>query len=391
MIDKPLAAITEVDLQALIESGRMEDRTLDYKAELALRSESEKRDFANDIAAFANRDGGDLVVGISDEDGRPVGLVLGPIHEVDVERQRIVSVLSSLLEPRVPDVQVHAVSVSTGCFAVVIRVAQSWLAPHMFRGDGLWRFYLRESGQKVPMDVTQIRDSFLRSGSLRERTRRFVDSRVGAILAGDTPVSLKQGMSLSVHLTPSSIGIPAAEIAIQNLRRDYLTLFAPFMANPDYRFNIDGFVSYRVLSDETRRTTVYCQIFRDGSVEAVTSAIDVDPTQVNPDRIEKFLVDGCGNLLDYLLGNGQSLPYLISTTLFHVRGAGYFLSRYDRPSPNEVFDRDVVRVPEVLIDRVDVPTDIYLRPVFDALWQAAGHPACPRYGPSGRLAMNERK
>jgi hypothetical protein len=46
-------------------------------------------------------------------------------------------------------------------------------------------------------------------------------------------------------------------------------------------------------------------------------------------------------------------------------------------------DRDTLLLPEVLVEDFSVSTDNLLRPVFDALWQAAGFSSCEHYDAQG--------
>ncbi len=43
------------------------------------------------------------------------------------------------------------------------------------------------------------------------------------------------------------------------------------------------------------------------------------------------------------------------------------------------FDRDPVVVPEAVANDLEPPPDVVLRPLFDALWNAAGWPRSPHY------------
>src|SRR5258705_7275190 len=61
---------------------------------------------------------------------------------------------------------------------LVVRVAQSWLAPHRIGKPGNREFWARSSAGKYPMTIWQLRDAFVLSGSVHERIRSFVSDRV---------------------------------------------------------------------------------------------------------------------------------------------------------------------------------------------------------------------
>jgi hypothetical protein len=47
-------------------------------------------------------------------------------------------------------------------------------------------------------------------------------------------------------------------------------------------------------------------------------------------------------------------------------------------------DRDTLLVPEVMIDRFDISPAEFMRPIFDAVWNATGFPRSMNYGESGK-------
>jgi hypothetical protein len=47
-------------------------------------------------------------------------------------------------------------------------------------------------------------------------------------------------------------------------------------------------------------------------------------------------------------------------------------------------DRDVLSLPDLLIDNYSVEPSTALRPAFDVLWQAGGWPQCMDYDEQGK-------
>jgi predicted HTH transcriptional regulator len=58
----------EEDLNALVTNGISEGRTIDYKEQLDISQDAEKKELLADIMSFANASGGDLVFGITPVD-----------------------------------------------------------------------------------------------------------------------------------------------------------------------------------------------------------------------------------------------------------------------------------------------------------------------------------
>ena len=64
----------EADLQRLIDDGVPEGREIDYKLELAVATDQEKKEFLADVSSFANTVGGVLYIGIKEESLLPMEL-----------------------------------------------------------------------------------------------------------------------------------------------------------------------------------------------------------------------------------------------------------------------------------------------------------------------------
>ena len=51
--------------------------------------------------------------------------------------------------------------------------------------------------------------------------------------------------------------------------------------------------------------------------------------------------------------------------------------------PGTIIPRDVVLLPDIVVDGDDTDVPRALRPTFDALWQALGYDRSPSYGADG--------
>src|SRR5467141_2374227 len=74
---KRLSEVTEVELRRILESGIEEHKHLDYKAELYPNNDAGQKDFLIDVCAFANAEGGILLIGVPEArdpiNGQPTG------------------------------------------------------------------------------------------------------------------------------------------------------------------------------------------------------------------------------------------------------------------------------------------------------------------------------
>jgi Putative DNA-binding domain len=69
MLIDQLASPNEAKLQELCDEGCGESVTLDFKRDLPGASDKDKQEFLKGVCTFANADGGDLVYGITEQNG----------------------------------------------------------------------------------------------------------------------------------------------------------------------------------------------------------------------------------------------------------------------------------------------------------------------------------
>jgi len=198
MIPKQFQDIDASDILALVSDQVREGKTLDYKEALPGRSDRDKREFLADVSSFANASGGDIIYGLVDKrgaQGKPTGVPQSARGLVginaDQEMLRLQEIVRNGIEPRVPGIQLRAIDGFPQGPIIVLRVPQSWAAPHMVTFNNLSRFFARTSAGKYQLDVGEIRASFLLSESQQNRMRHFREDRLGKIMADETPVPVR--------------------------------------------------------------------------------------------------------------------------------------------------------------------------------------------------------
>ena len=67
MINCPINEINKTNIETLITDNIEESRTLEYKEELSIGTDNEKKEFLADVSSFANALGGDIIYGIKEE------------------------------------------------------------------------------------------------------------------------------------------------------------------------------------------------------------------------------------------------------------------------------------------------------------------------------------
>ena len=386
MLPRSLAAIDEAFLRQLCESECPESQTLDFKRELPGKLDQDKHELCKDVVALANAEGGDLVYGIEEKDG-VAGLIVGITTEpADVAIRRINQVLDAGIEPRIHGLRMQHIPVSEG-YVLILQVPASYDGPHCIRTNGnnkqQRRFVMRNGTMVSDMSYDQIRAAFDRTATLAEQARHFIATRRELIAKKETPVRLKEGPKLVIHLVPIS-GL-AGRIAV-DLRSIYNKNYIDFKQNGwsaiERTFNIDGLVIHPYEYRHEDGLEGYNYIFRTGAIEGVAIAntpcpwikgLFVDSLEISNYYYQSMkMFAGVMRTLEF------SGPALFGLSILKVEGHELVIN--NAQTSHKKADRQHLVPSEVWIEDIDtVDIDSVIRPLLDTLWQAFGIEHCPYF------------
>jgi hypothetical protein len=338
-----------------------------------------KVDFLKDVSALANTEGGDILYGVREKrkdgqtTGEPEAVVGLEGFLADQDTRRLAETIRSGLRPRLTGVRPREIICPEGP-VLLLRVERSLAGPHMVLQDDE-RFYGRGAMENYRLDPDELRRLFLRNADLPERIRRFRNERLGLISRGETPVLLREGPRMVMHVVSVNSFDFQATVDMRSLVETFGG-FKPFGADyPHGRYNIDGHVSYYV-PDNRGLSRSYTQVFRNGAVEAVyligSSGYDNSQT-FNAPHIVRGIFGHLPSYLRRLDGAGITAPYDVLISFLGIKGLRLPDSFHDEPA----VDRGDVLLPDLLL--LEMPTSFAdaLQPVFDAMWQSVGQPRWP--------------
>jgi predicted HTH transcriptional regulator len=154
-------------ITSLITEKVTEHKILEYKESLPDGSDGAKKEFLADVCSFANASGGDIIYGMRDEkapDGRPTGIPESVTGLSDANLSAVCTRLEAMVRdgiaPRIPHVQARVVAIQDQGPIVLLRIARSWVKPHMVTYKGTSRFYSRHSTGKYQLDIQEIGQAF---------------------------------------------------------------------------------------------------------------------------------------------------------------------------------------------------------------------------------------
>jgi len=377
-------AVSEQDLQELVEAQVSEGLRLEFKLTEYGNSDKDKKELLKDISAFANSHGGHLVLGVKETEGIAKKLV-GLIIDADAEKVRMEQIARNGIEPPIPGIRIIAIPLSSGRKVLLVRVPRSWNPPHRVIAKGNNRFYIRHSAGVHEPSIQELRALFNQSASALEQASRFRDERIHFISEGLGHRPLEGGGRLFLHIIPLSAFSGMVYLDLEQVYANFRS-FRPINATMgfDPRINFYGFIN------EVGRIKNYgyTQIFRNGILEATKSRIITE-------RNGCFFIKGFdleGGIFEmfssYIMGLrdvGVPPPLIIMFTLTDVQGVHYVvkskLSHEDRPTLPE----QVLKLPECVLEDYGEEIDHHraVRPAFDALWNAIGYPKAISFNKDG--------
>lgn len=385
----PLSQVDAARLESLRENAVAEDTYLDYKERLP-ELDSDKGDLACDVVAFASTAGGDLIYGVREirDDKGPTGVPEAIVGLPDANLDKVTLALENMLRdsiaPRIPGLRVYPVHRGADPPCLIIRVPKSPLGPHMVTHKGLRRFFWRGSAGKFPLDWSQIRAGFLEAQMSQERLKEFRIQRLAELLAGRTPIRTEPAAKVMFHALPlDPVDVWATFLELDVLGQ-VLNVLPPMGGDTsNYKYNLDGFVVHTTRQDLARQT--YVQLFRDGGIEAV-APLNHDPSRggFHGEQVESMVIQAVTHYQKLWQLLGVTGPMMMALTLVGVHGSKILLGLNMVGQVNEeTFGRDVVSIPEIVVQDPSAPADRSLKPLFDMMWNAGGWPWSPFYAPTG--------
>jgi len=167
------------DVETFIAAEELESVVLEYKTTIE-STDADKRELARSVCAFANSQGGHLVIGVAEEKGKPIPPLVGVprlLGDTKIE-EWTEQVLNSNISQRVAvETAVLPLPANQDRCVLVIEVPHSKRAPHMVTFKGENRYFKRHERQVLRAEEYEVRELFERSRRLRDEVQEYLNRR----------------------------------------------------------------------------------------------------------------------------------------------------------------------------------------------------------------------
>jgi len=181
-LTKPVSELKYEDIEDLTSSGEPESIILDYKKTIS-GSERNKAELAKDICAFANSQGGYLIIGVEEKRGKPVHPPCGTermLEEQKAEEWLEQVIISNVSQRVITDIKVISIPNSDLCI-IVVHVPMSIRMPHMVtcQRDNRYyrRIFKRHHFESLPAEEYEVREMFEKGTRISNKTTEYLSSQ----------------------------------------------------------------------------------------------------------------------------------------------------------------------------------------------------------------------
>jgi hypothetical protein len=217
MLNKPFDQITADDILELCRNAAYENLTLEFKRELPSRdgrrpdpwmqggnfSEYARDRLFREIVAFANAQGGTLILGIDETDENPPrAAAVSPIPRVHDLASRLEDAARACIDPPLGSLQVRGITVENdGSGVVLFRTMTSPSGPHRVAAEG--HCYIRRGSSSVRMTMREIQDLTLDLARGSDRLDAIFAARARGFIAWLNVSELEMG---GFRITAAPVG-----------------------------------------------------------------------------------------------------------------------------------------------------------------------------------------
>lgn len=380
-IDKDIKNITKEDLKNLVRNHKQEDSFLDFKRDLYGKTDTDKKELLKDVSAFANGSGGEIIIGIEEDNYSQAKTLCGfTTTNISVEKNRIEQIIMNGLEPKLDTFKVRYIHIGNHRFVMIIRIEHSPLFPHMVSFQRFNKFYIRKSDKNLLLDVYELRNLFLKSENFMQEIRKYNHDKINNILEKNAILPTIDAPKILINFIPFDAFTRQTylDLAKSNLKINF----------PEQRINFDGLLAYQM---NDKGINSYAQIHRNGIIEFLSSSNKVFDIINNPfviannlateklkiiygekNGFEYYLIRKSYEFINILKKLKVQTPIYIFISIIDAKGYRILYKNNNEEKITNAIDRNILSIPELELKRYDNDLKSIIRMAFNMIWNACG-------------------
>ncbi len=178
-------------------------------------SEAARKELAKDISAFANADGGWLVLGIRAQKESPAtARAITAIPKPEILGEKLLASMASRISPPLHGVRARGIATdSDGSGVIVFRIPSSPNAPHAVeRGEASLSVHIRRNSEARPMSMLEIQEMTLNMARRSLEIEREFERRSFAFRSHDIPDMNSPAFGYRISIIPARARYALPEI-----------------------------------------------------------------------------------------------------------------------------------------------------------------------------------
>ncbi len=240
------------------------------------------------------------------------------------------------------------------------------------------------------MDTNELKIAFNLSQTLTEQIGKFKTERIIQLVANNLPFPFYSGGKIVLHLIPLESFSPNYSIDLNSIINNPSKLRPIYCSGWNHRINLEGILSYSGDRNDGKSHS-YVQLYRNGTIEAVEGLIlsaDRDKKIIPSLTYELELLKSLTEFLNLAKEIGVNTPIVIFLTLTGIKDweMGVDRSKFWFDEYYKI-DRDILQLPETIIDSYDIEPKDILRPMFDLIWNACGYERSYNFDETGNWVV----
>ena len=169
--------INEQLLRQFLSAQIPEGHHLDYKSALSGKNRTKQHfEFLKDITAFANANGGDIIIGVLEPDeGQSIDNQIVGVEDGDKIAHSLENLAGSgVIDPPISGLIVQPIRLQSGRFVIIVHVPLSLGKPHLVNYDKKLGAFMRHSESILQMTSHDIRQAVLASATAEGRAKDYL-------------------------------------------------------------------------------------------------------------------------------------------------------------------------------------------------------------------------